>query len=158
MRIVPVLSLVMLAACAVPRPLFFKGAMAPPPHAIGDARAQHEAAVRAAIKRYYPRIMHRSDGGVQTVFFVASATGAIQRTDLIRGEPPIGAKPDALLWRFSDLENDPMLRQTGVTEFEPGEVGPDRVVVVWAQRDEPTRTRGPFRFVSGASSQEKSQR
>lgn len=152
MRVFPVVSLFLLTACAAPVQFLSKASMAPPPDAIGDVSARHQAAVRAALKRYYPALARRSEGGTQTVFFVSTTTGAIQRTDLIRGEAPVGSKPEALFWRFADLRYDPSLRASGVTVFERGEFGPDKLIVIWGERAAPVATRGPYRFAAAQES------
>lgn len=143
---IPVLSLVLLAGCAAQRPVLlpFKSSMAPPAEML-DARARHHAAVKAALKKYYPALA-RGTTGVQTVFFVSTAKGTIERTDLVRGVPPVGLGEAALFWRFAELRHDPLLRARGVTVLEPGEAAADTVYVVWAERSSMPKAQGPFRF------------
>ena len=137
---------VLSAGCAVPRPMLFKASMAPPEHSIPDPAAYHKAAVRAALQRYYPQLVKNGDTGVETVFLVTTTSGVVERTDLIRGEPKGGPSTEALFRRFTDLRDDPARIGAGVTRFEAGELGPDRIYVVWAEREVPGAARGPVRL------------
>lgn len=131
MRIVLGLSLVMVAGCATPAPLpFLSKASFAPPEAVWDGKAEQ----RKAVAKYYPQLVKRSIGREQTIFFVTTPTGRVQRTDVIRGVPPVGPTREALFWRFPDLKNDPTVRQIEVTIFEPGEAGQDKLIVIWARR------------------------
>ena len=129
MRIVLGLSLVMLAACATPAPFLTKASFAPP-EPVPAAKAEQ----KKVVVKYYPQLVRNSIGREQTIFFVTSPTGRVQRTDVIRGVPPVGATGDALFWRFPDLKNDPTIRDVQVTIFEPGEAGADKLIVIWARR------------------------
>jgi hypothetical protein len=130
---VSALLLVLAAAgCAVPRPTLFKAATPPPADAIADPFARHKAGLAAALRHYYPRLVQHGDGGAATVLFVTTPDGRIERTDLLRGRA--AATTEALFRRFADLRDDPARPLAGVTRFEPGELGPDTIVVVWAAR------------------------
>jgi hypothetical protein len=145
MRRIPVIPLLLLAACVPPKQLPFAMKASRPLPAPAEANSHEQAVLKAALERYYPKLAARS--GVQTVFFVTTAKGTIERTDVVRGLPPVGATADALYWRFSELRDDPHLRSRGVTVFPPGVFGQDSIYVVWAERDvAPPNAKGPFRL------------
>lgn len=133
MRKMPAVLLVLATtACAVPRPLLFKSSTPPPAQTAVDPVARHRAGLAAALRHYYPRLVERGDGGAATVLFVTTPDGRIERTDLLRGRAAATIEP--LFRRFADLRDDPARPVAGVTRFEPGELGPDTIVVVWAAR------------------------
>jgi hypothetical protein len=126
-----VLLVLAAAGCAVARPQLFKASSTPAAETANPV-ARHKAALAAALRHYYPRLVQRGDGGAATVLFVTTPDGRIERTDLLRG--PAAATVEPLFRRFADLRDDPARAVAGVTRFEPGELGPDTIVVVWAAR------------------------
>jgi hypothetical protein len=120
--------------------------MASPPGQVADPDSHERAVLRAALQRYYPQLVRGGAGGVSTVLFVTTTTGRVERTDLMRGLPPEGPAADALFRRFADLRAERAHAVTGVTRFEPGEVGPDPIVVIWAEREVPGSPVGPIRL------------
>jgi len=139
-------SLLLLAACAVPRPLFFLKSSEPRMPARTDSQ---RGAVRAALERYYPRLV-RSGSGYQTVLFVTNSTGQIERTDMLWNAPPEPGV-DLLFRRFADLPRDSSLIKTGVTVFEAGEIGPAKLIVVWGERQAEGKQKGPYRFAGAGT-------
>jgi hypothetical protein len=135
------------AACATPTPFLYKASLAPDGPA--DPAALHRKAVRTAIANYYPQLMRRSAARTETVLFVTTTNGRVERTDLLRGEPTKGAELETLFRRFPDLRNDAARVATGVTRFGAGELGPSSVVVVWAERAALDKGKGPYRFAVG---------
>ena len=90
--------------------------------------------------------MRRPVARTETVLFVTTTNGRIERTDLLRGEPSKGAELEMLFRRFPDLRNDATQVATGVTRFSAGELGPNSVVVIWAERAAVDQGKGPYRF------------
>jgi len=137
MRLLPA---ILLAACSLPTSLPFFKSSEPDPGPLGDPQ---KAAVRAALQRYYPRLV-RSGTGSRTVLFVTTTTGQVERTDLVWNAPP-DPDVDLLFRRFADLRRDSLVN-TGVTIFEPGEIGPARLIVVWGEKRAAGKRTGPYRF------------
>ena len=139
--------LLITAACATPPRFLYKASMAPDEPA--DPAALHKKAVRTALTNYYPQLVKRPAAPTETVLFVTTTNGRVERTDLLRGEPSKGAEVETLFRRFPDLRNDAARVATGVTRFAPGELGPSNVVVIWAERAAASTGKGPYRFTAG---------
>ena len=142
------LVLVGLAACALPQPLWLKSGPPAPPDRASD-RSQ-KAVFRSALRQYYPQLLRHASGRPQTVLFVVTSNGRIERTDLSSTTPRPGSEVELLYKRFPDLRDDPLRRQDGVTRFEAGESGRDPIVVVWVERDATALKPGPFRLQAAA--------
>ena len=138
--------LLMTTGCVTPTPFLYKASLAPDEPA--DPAALHKKAVRTALSNYYPQLMKRPAAPTETVLFVTTTNGRVERTDLLRGEPSKGAELETLFRRFPDLRNDAAQVATGVTRFAAGELGPSSVVVIWAERAAVDRGKGPYRFTA----------
>lgn len=141
-------ALLVVAACEAPQP----ASLAPLTGAtfstaddgtlVGQqAPATAEEAMKAAIERYYPAVLHQGMGRRTHVYFIANAQGEMEKTAIDTDPPVYGNIGIPIRAKFPDVDFK-TAEMTGVQIFAAGKMGPDTVVVFFVQRKAAPGTKG----------------
>ena len=155
---------VLLGGCGVAAP---RAALTPPGSRNGPAGAYPlTELIRRAVLRYRPEAVRRACGHAVYVWLVADGEGRVTRTAFDTGRPRSDVARDVIREKFPEVDTDAWMERVpealfpvaGVTRFRPGELGPDTVVVIWAEPSpplgsDPPAPHGAFLFGRAAAEQ-----
>lgn len=162
---VRILMITLAAACSVARaaPVISQSSTTPT-----DSTGAHplNELVRSAVRRYRPAVLREARGRTSYVWLLADGRGRVTRTAVDTRRPRADALRDVLREKFPEVDTDAWMRRVpealfpmaGVSRFRPGEIGPDTVLVFWAEPptplgSEPPSPRGVFLFGRAAAAQ-----
>ncbi|MFL5384054.1 MAG: hypothetical protein ACJ8GN_16150 [Longimicrobiaceae bacterium] len=122
--------------------------------------------VRSAVLRYRPEAVRRARGHAVYVWLVADGEGRVTRTAFDAERPRGDAVRDVIREKYPEVDTDAWMERVpealfpvaGVVRLRPGELGPDTVVVIWADPptplgSDPPPPRGEFLFGRAAAEQ-----
>jgi hypothetical protein len=123
--------------------------------------------LRVAVGRYHPGVLRgRGHGGTTYVWLIADGSGRIVHTARSKRRPQTDAVRDVIREKFPNVDTEAWMERVpeslfpvaGVSHFRPGEMGPDTVLVLWADPptplgSKPPPARGPFLLGRAAAEQ-----